>query len=225
MKEKWRKLSERIDALALRERGLVFLMMAVVLITPVNLFLIDPLRTKQKALSAQLNERYGQLDALQKKLQGMAISNQIDPNVEIRKKIQDLKHKLAESEVPLESIQKTLVSPEKKAALLEDLLLQNPRLRLITLKTLPAATALENRPVSGRKAGVPGQETSLVYRHGVQMTIEGGYHDLLQYLALLEKLPWKVVWGEADFRVEDYPRVVLTLTLYTLSLERVWLSV
>ncbi len=226
MKEKWRKMSERIDALALRERALIFLMMAVVILTPVNVLLIDPLRVKQKKLSTQLSERYAKLDTLQKQLEGMAITNQIDPNVDLRNKIQELKRKLQESEAPLESVQQTLVSPEKKAALLEDLLMQNPRLKLISLRTIPASSALENRPLEGaKKPGAPGQEASLVYRHGVQMTIEGGYHDLLQYLALLEKLPWRVVWGEADFRVVEYPKVVLTVTLYTLSLEKVWLSV
>ena len=59
----------------------------------------------------------------------------------------------------------------------------------------------------------------------MQMIVEGNYHDLQQYLAALEKLPWRMVWGEADFRVDEYPKIVLSLTLYTLSLEKVWLSV
>lgn len=224
-KEHWRRLTEKIDALALRERALIFLMLAVILITPINLFLIDPLRIKQKTLSKQLAERYSQLEGLQVKLQGMAASTQIDPNVELRNKINQLKKKLQESEAPLETVQQALVTPEKKAALLEDLLLQNPRLRLVSLRTMPVSSALDSRSTDSTQKKGGKQESSLVYRHGLELTIEGSYLDLLQYLALLEKLPWRVVWGEADFKVQEYPKVLLKITLYTLSLEKIWMSV
>jgi MSHA biogenesis protein MshJ len=226
LKEHWRKIVEKIDALALRERALIFVMMSVVLITPVNMFLLDPLRTKQKTLSQQLTDRQSQIAALQTQLQELAASSQIDPDMENRKRVQELKRKLVDLEAPLENAQQSLVSPDKEVLLLEDLLIQNPRLRLVSLKTLPPTTALESKQVeAGKKSGAAMPVTSLVYKHGVQLTIEGGYQDLLQYLVAMEKLPWRVVWGEANFRVDEYPKIVLTLTLYTLSLERVWLSV
>lgn len=225
MKEQWQKIVEKVDALALRERALVFVMMSVVLITPVNMFLLDPLRTKQKSLSQQLADKQAQIAALQSQLQNLAVTSQIDPDVENRKRVQELKRKLVELEAPLETVQQSLVSSDKKVTLLEDLLVQNPRLRLVSMKTIPATSVLENKPVEPGKKGSGGPVTSLVYKHGVQLTLEGGYHDLLQYLVAMEKLPWRVVWGEADLRVDEYPKIVLTLTLYTLSLEKVWLSV
>jgi MSHA biogenesis protein MshJ len=91
---------------------------------------------------------------------------------------------------------------------------------------MPATSILESKAVGqGNQNTQAAPSTSLVYRHGVQLTIEGGYHDLLQYLVAMEKLPWRVVWGEADLRVDEYPKIVLTLTLYTLSLEKVWMNV
>lgn len=226
MKEQWRKIVEKIDALALRERALIFVMMSVVLITPINMLLLDPLRTKQKNLSQQLKEKQTQIDDLQTQLQGLAASSQVDPDVENRQRLKELRRKLEELEAPMETVQKSLVSPDKKVTLLEDLLVQNPRLRLVSLKTLPVASVLESKAIEpGKKGGAAVPSTSLVYRHGVQLTIEGGYHDLLQYLVAMEKLPWRVVWGEADLRVDEYPKIVLTLTLYTLSLEKVWMNV
>ena len=227
MKEQWQKIVDKIDALALRERALIFVMMSVVLITPVNMFLLNPLREKEKSLSQQLSEKQTQIATLQSQLQDLAVSSQIDPDIENRKRVQELKRKLAELEAPLETVQQSLVSPDKKVSLLEDLLVQNPRLRLVSLKTLPATSVLESKSIEpGKKGGgVSVPVTSLVYKHGVQLTLEGGYLDLLQYLVAMEKLPWRVVWGEADLRVDEYPKIVLTLTLYTLSLEKVWLSV
>lgn len=226
MKEQWRKIVEKVDALALRERALIFVMMSVLLITPINMLLLDPLRAKQKSLSQQLQEKQARIDALHAQLQGLAASSQIDPDMENRHRLKTLRHKLAEMEAPMETVQKNLVSPDKKVSLLESLLVQNPHLRLVSLKTLPATSVLESKAVDqGKKSGAGVSSTSLVYRHGVQMTIEGSYHDLLQYLVAMEKLPWRMVWGEADLRVDEYPKIVLTLTLYTLSLEKVWLNV
>lgn len=226
MKEQWQKILEKVDALALRERALLFVMMSVLVITPINMLLLDPLRTKQKTLSQQLKEKQTQIDALQTQLQGLAASSQIDPDVENRQRLNELRGKLKELEAPMETVQKSLVSPDKKVMLLEDLLVQNPRLRLVSLKTLPATSVLESKTIDAGKKGSPAvPSTSLVYRHGVQLTIEGGYHDLLQYLVAMEKLPWRVVWGEANLRVDEYPKIVLTLTLYTLSLEKVWMNV
>jgi len=226
LKEQWQKILEKVDALALRERALLFVMMSVLVITPINMLLLDPLRTKQKTLSQQLKEKQTQIDALQTQLQGLAASSQIDPDVENRQRLNELRGKLKELEAPMETVQKSLVSPDKKVMLLEDLLVQNPRLRLVSLKTLPATSVLESKTIDAGKKGSPAvPSTSLVYRHGVQLTIEGGYHDLLQYLVAMEKLPWRVVWGEANLRVDEYPKIVLTLTLYTLSLEKVWMNV
>ena len=222
MKEQWRKITDRIDALALRERAMVFVMMVVLLITPVNLFLLDPLRAKQKDLLKERAARQQEINSLQAQLLGVASTGQVDPDAENRKRLRELKRKIDELEAPVETAQQSLVSPEKRALLLGELLAQNPRLRLVSMKTLPATTALENKADPTRKGSVG---TSLVYKHGVQMTVEGSYHDLLQYLVALEKLPWRVVWGAADLKVGEYPKIVLSLTLYTLSLEKIWLSI
>ena len=46
-----------------------------------------------------------------------------------------------------------------------------------------------------------------------------------QYLQTLEKLPTQMFWGMAKMDVVKYPQVELTLTLYTLSLDKTWLQV
>lgn len=223
MKEQWHKWLEKIDALALRERALIFLMLSVVMLTPVKMLLLDPLRVKHASLTKQLADKQKQIASLQSQVQGLAISSQIDPDMENRKRLGKLKQRLAEMEAPLETVQQTLVSPDRKVLLLEGLLLQYPHLKMVSLQTLPATSALESKSAGGGK--VSGAGASLVYRHGVQLVLEGGYHDLLQYLAGVEKLPLRVVWSAADLKVDKYPQITLTLTLYTLSLEKVWLSV
>ena len=65
----------------------------------------------------------------------------------------------------------------------------------------------------------------LVYKHGVELVVKGSYADLTQYLMRLEGLPWQMFWGKAELKVEEYPKATLTLTLFTLSLDKTWLRI
>jgi MSHA biogenesis protein MshJ len=65
---------------------------------------------------------------------------------------------------------------------------------------------------------------SLLYRHGVEVTVRGNYMDMIDYMNALETLPTQLFWGGARLEVEDYPTSRLTLTMYTLSLDSKWLK-
>lgn len=64
----------------------------------------------------------------------------------------------------------------------------------------------------------------IIYKHGVELTVQGSYPELLSYLAELEKMPWQLFWGKVKMNVEEYPRATLTLTVFTLSLDKKWLN-
>jgi MSHA biogenesis protein MshJ len=64
-----------------------------------------------------------------------------------------------------------------------------------------------------------------VYQHSVEITLQGSYPELLEYLAQLEKLSWQMFWGRISVDTEQYPRLRVTLTVQTLSLNKAWLIV
>jgi MSHA biogenesis protein MshJ len=71
---------------------------------------------------------------------------------------------------------------------------------------------------------VPAQHME-IFKHGVEITVEGNYRDLLRYLTELEKLPWRMYWSQVQLKVEEQPpRTLMTFTVFTLSLEKTWLS-
>ena len=91
---------------------------------------------------------------------------------------------------------------------------------------LPAAQAgsfAANAAASTAATGT-GSEPSL-YRHGVELTLEGRYPELLAYLKALEAMPKRVLWGGLVLKVEQHPTAVLTLRLYTISRDRNWLEI
>jgi len=54
MKDQWLKLSARVDALALRERLMIFSALAVLLVYTVYLVLAEPLLVRQQAAVAEI---------------------------------------------------------------------------------------------------------------------------------------------------------------------------
>lgn len=219
MKQYWQQLADKIDAMTLRERGLVFAMLAAVLLSFVNLVLIDPLMAKQKQLAGKMGQEQTQMAAVQSALEAMIHARSLDPDTLNRERLQQLKQQLAGMDKSLEGMQNGLVPHDKMATLLEDILRHNGQLQLVSLKTLPAA------PIVDTGTDAASKQQALVYKHGVELTVQGNYNGLLNYLVELEKLPWQMFWSKAKLDAHEYPKVKLSLTLYTLSLDKAWLSI
>ncbi|MBA5687533.1 hypothetical protein [Rugamonas apoptosis] len=64
----------------------------------------------------------------------------------------------------------------------------------------------------------------LLYRHGVEIVLQGNYLDMIQYMDTLQGLPNQLFWGKAKLDAGQYPASRLTLTLYTLSLDTKWMK-
>lgn len=240
MNQYWQRLVTRVDALSLRERFIIFVMLVLILITAMNAFLLNPLYAKQKMLSEEVKQDRAKSAAIQQELQQKVRASATDPDEANRTHLAQLKAQLEQMQNALVDMQKGLVPPEKMSALLEDILKRNGQLRLLSLKTLPV-TLLNEPKASAAKAGIVNTGTnpaatqagnskqsenasSAIYKHGVEITVQGRYLDMMNYMTQLESMPWQVFWGKAKMNVDEYPKATLTLTLYTLSLDKKWLQ-
>lgn len=231
-KQQWQNLAERVDAMSLRERALIFLAAALVLVTLVNTLLIDPLLSRQRMLSQQIVQAQTRTNILQAQIQAMVTAQNADPDAALRARMQQLQQELASADTTLLDFQSGLVPPRQMPAMLKDILLRNRALRLVSLKTLPpqnlAAAAQTATAQTSPGQTAPGQnpaQQAAMFRHGVEITVEGSYADLLRYLTAMESSPWRMFWGKADLKADSYPKATLTLTLYTLSLDKAWLAI
>lgn len=156
-----------------------------------------------------------------------------DPDKESKARLQQLIQHAQQMRSEVESMQNGFISPNKISLLLEDILRHNAQLRLVSLKKLPPSPL--NEPVTAAKRvvaasvakGASGEKDSAlgVYRHGVEIVVQGTYLDLLNYLTQLEAMPWRLFWGSTKLDVTEYPKATLTLTLFTLSLDKQWLNI
>lgn len=223
MKHYWKLACTKIDDMSLRERTMMFSAAAFVLISAINVTLLDPLLDTQKAKSALVVQQQEKMKELQATMQNLQQSKRDDEHSPLRARISLLKAQLQEHDSYMQSRRDRLVEPNNMAALLEQVLHNNDKLQLVELKTLPVGLLIE-KPASaaGQQADKSAQQ---IYKHGVQITVRGSYLELLRYLTALEKLPAQMFWGEVSMAVTTHPDALLTLTVYTLSMDETWLTV
>lgn len=231
---RWQRLADRVDALSLRERALVFVAVALGLIMSVNMLLIDPLLLRSRNLQQRIVQEELQIKAMRAQIEELEAAAATDPDADLRLRLESLRLQSEQAAETLQDIQSGLVPPERMPAMLQDLLRQNRSVSLVAMRTLPVETLGVAGPTATDTApgGAPAGERDepsagpmgAVYKHGVEITVQGSYLDLLRYLEGIEALPWQMFWGTVDVDGKDYPTVTLTLRLYTLSLDEAWLT-
>ena len=225
MKRLWLVLVARLDALAQRERIAVFVAGALTVVALVYVAGIEPALLRSRMLAARSVDQERLLATAQAQQRELLQTLSQDPDAALRLQIAQKQEQVADIDARLAGLQRTLVSPDRMPGVLRELIGQEQGVRLVSLRNLPA-TPLIAAPEGNAAAAVsaPAVTGRNVYRHGVEVVLEGNYLDLLAYVARLERQPWQVFWGRTVLSA-DYPTVVVSLTLYTLSLDKAWLTV
>lgn len=217
MKELWLKYEARIDALSLRERVMVFVAALVVVLFLGNALFIDPAVMRKRVLVDQMTRQSKELQGLQLQIAELE-KKRADPDAANVTRRDNLRNEIAVIDDSLKDMRSSLVPAQNMKALLQDVLARNPRLQLVAMRTLPVAP-LVDKSNAAEKAVTGGG----VFKHGIQVTVQGSYADLHDYLSRLEKINWRMFWAQASLNTDDYPRLALTVTVYTLSLDKAWM--
>ena len=239
MKQRWLMLAARIDVLTLRQRVGIFAACAAVVLYLVTMLAIDPLLREQARLRAQISQQRATMAGIDTDITALVEAFSRDPDAVNRQRLAAAREETRTLGDNLATMQKGLVTPEQIAPLLQNILRANGKLQLVSLATLPVtpvggppaaapanpATPGTNAASAAVPAAAAAASSTLLYRHGVQVTVRGSYLDMIDYMAALESLPAQLFWGDATFSVEAYPRARVTLTLYTLSLDSKWLTI
>lgn len=232
MKEKFKQLSDRIDALSVRERAIIFLGLIAVLFSLWDALLSTPLANEQKALIAELNSKNSERLVLNTRMQALIESSQQDPDAENRKRLQLLRDKLSALESELAASTRNLVSPEEMPVLLESMLMQTRGLSLNSLKSLGVKPLVEQDEKQQSSAApsdagnnVNANNISSAYKHGLRIEFDGDYFSTMAYLKKLEELEWGFFWDNFTLSVQDYPATNAAIEIFTLSLSKNWIGV
>jgi len=233
MKAYWKQFAGMIDGRNTRERVLIFATSAVVVYMLIDSLLLGPVLAERKRLVLETQNDQAEIAKMTAQVQTMVRDRAVDPDVLMKAKLVELTARQAELQRQIDAQSAELVPPEKMPAVLEKILANNPRLQLIEVKTLPRASISiekEAAPAHGqareaKPAAADDKKPAEIYRHGVEVTIRGSYLDLLAYLKEIESLPVRMFWDKVSLSVTAYPTVTMRLVVYTISLDKVWLTV
>lgn len=217
MKTQFKGFTDRIDAMSLRERGLIFVTLLVAMYFVAVNVLFGPVNAEKDRLQKQVNQLREETRMLEIQVQGLVSGGENDPEAVKRKKFASLQENLKTMDETLSRVTAGLVSPKEMTKLVEQMLLKNRGLEVIKVESLPSTPLLEG-------AAEGGPDGSMVYKHGMRIELKGGYLDILRYLRSLEGLEWKVFWGQITLQTEKYPVSKVNLLIYTLSTHKGWIG-
>jgi MSHA biogenesis protein MshJ len=225
MKQYWQRIAIRIDAFSLRERAAIFAAAALILLTLVNQLALDPMSQRQRRLSEQIRQDQEKIATIQAQIQESARAQASDPDAAKRERLQTLERQSNQLQDELKTLHSGLVAPNEMPTLLERILKRHGKLRLVSLKTLPPQDLSAPPTAEGKETPSAGPvQAQAVYKHGVEIVVQGAYLDMLGYMSELEAMRGQLFWAQARLQAENYPDASLSLTLYTLSLEKKWLN-
>ena len=238
----WRALQRRFDQCAPRERALLIGAAAAVALMGCDALWLGPAISRQRAAQRQVSEAQVALATLQTELQTLAQRNAALARQQ-QGELAQWRQRVRDGDAALRRHEDSLVGPDQMLDLLAQWLAGHGPVRVRAMHSLGRSDLLAATPGTGANAAPAGPSATspaaaakpggngavaappTLYRHGVELVLEGGFTDLMQTLKALEALPQHVLWGSVNLRVEQHPRSVLTLRVYTISRDRHWLEI
>jgi MSHA biogenesis protein MshJ len=220
------KLLQRWLLLEPREQWLSYAVALAVAGMLYMLLLGDPLTlrlAKQEALTkaSVLNQQAAQVG-----LADLHAKLAADPNVAYRSALLTAQASGEQLIAEIDHDTAGLLPPAKMRAVLQELLRAQPKLRLLALQSFSEPLELAAEPPA-KTQEVEGKAPVTLYRHGVKISLQGGYFDLLVYLQAIQASGWKLHWDSLDYQVGSAgpAQAKINLVLYTLSREAGWIGV
>ena len=214
----WLKTNaDKFNALSLRERALLSLVIMVVILLGWWHFYAEPTRQKAELQHQENNRIAAEVDATLAAIR--EIRNRIAAGVhqEKEQKLVQLRQELQAVEEHLRLKTVELIDPEDMFQLMSRLIYNESKLTLQSLKrreVKPAITLGEDQ-----------QDDAGIYRHVLEVKFSGKFVDILSYMQSLEAADWKLIWDEIELVSNDYPGITVKLVISTLSTRKEWVGV
>lgn len=224
----WQRYAGRFNALTLRERAMVFAAVMVAIVALGYTLAIEPQVLKQKRLAGAMLQKQSEMKAFEAQVAKLVAGRGDQTARAERERLARARTELSMLEARIRAEERRFTAPAQMRRVIEGLLARNRSVALEEMKTLAVDTIAANAVTSAtavKPAAKPAVGEPVIYRHGVELTVSGSYLDLLAYARDLEKLPSQLYWGALAIDAAGYPKVLMKVTVYTLSLDPAWLSV
>lgn len=213
MKQQWLQWQTAFLALPQpRRRFWLILSVLIVLYLGVWMYLL-PLRDSNTTADQQQRQLTVQLNAARNELAGIQQRLQSNPKAPLERQLAQQQERLQRVTTQLENETRYISSSENRD-LLRALLTTAAGVKVRSAQALPVEQIYRD----------PQDNNTGIYKHRLQLVISGSYFEIHHYFETLENLPWSFYWQRMDYRVTTYPNAEVTVEIYTLSLERDYVS-
>lgn len=231
MKPTFQRLQTRFDLLSNRERVLAMGIAVILLYAAWDTAMMGPMLNRQQLIYGEITELSKQMSVVDEALKDAASRLGQGDKARLKARIDDLKTQVNKAAAKEHEMVAGFVPPDEIPRLLQALLKSQTGLHLTKLENLPVKRITADEDQANATAqtapGNPDPEPSRtdMYQHGVKLTVEGNFVDILNYLKTAEAMPWQIYWDRIDYTVLAYPKASATITAHTLSLKEAWIGV
>jgi len=204
----------------LRERVLLALAALLIFALVVDSALLKPVRVQIADARHRLTSARAELD----KLQRIVEEHDRVGSENLRLRQASLQDRMAAADAQIHRSQIELISPQDMGRQLSAILRRFPSLRVVAMTTDAPAPVEDASDRSAKALPDPEARRSMLFQHGLELTIEGSYPDLIGYLEQLEHAPYKIYWRELDLKVDTKGMPVTKIHFFTLSRGPLWLT-
>lgn len=233
--QRWKDITARYAALTRRERLLVAAGLVLGPLLIGNALYLEPAAKRAKLLESGIARQEASITELQAQILVVGQQLHSDPDAAKKAELAALQKARDNLDKDIATLGSSLVNPADMNELLSHLLAKQSGLRLVSLKTLLPSSVLggliggDGKDVAkdGAKDGAGKKLLARafdLYRHGVEIRLEGSYGELMAYVAQLERHKSRLLLEQLHYRVVEHPKAEMTLIVYTLSPDRAWLS-
>ncbi|MDR6965861.1 MSHA biogenesis protein MshJ [Shewanella putrefaciens] len=214
MKTMFNHVGQQFEVLSRRERVLIGIAL-LALVSIIGFMPLESLWKKQTSISQQLKalEQENQISVQQIELYQQRLT--MDPNQDYQQRLVLLQQQNQDIDAQLNEQMVDMVPADYMPALLGNLLGQVQGIKLIKFTSIAPVPLL-----------AVGDEKKLnLYSHGIRMSLEGDYFSVMRFVEAVEAMPDKLYWKRLDYKVAEYPKGMIDIEVYTLSLNKDFISV
>lgn len=207
------ELFDKADELSMRERLLVFVTVLALAASVWHLFLMQPLLQQADAAREEISATRTRIVEANRSLEDQVLQlAQLDATNQTRYAL--IRQRIDMLDEELSEYSGKLIDPAEMAFVLESVLKSQDRLKLKRIRNLGAEALTADDQ----------NDSVILYRHGLEIEVEGSYLDCLAYLEEIEELPWRFYWQYLELDVVAYPRNRVRIEVSTLSLDEEWIG-
>jgi MSHA biogenesis protein MshJ len=209
------------EGFSLREKVLVGITVAGMIMFALQVSFIDPLYAEEKSIKQKILMSEVSNNGHKRQLRDDNHSDEQLKLARLQQEVDAMNEHIASLDLEMELFLSVLVPAQDMPDLLQTMLDQNT-LQLVALENTapkPVFTISDENGIE--KKSQPNQ----LFHHGITIKVRGECQSILSYIRELEDQKWKLNWRSIVYEVGIYPIGEVEIRVETLSQEKWWLGV